>query len=772
MADVTGSIVGSDGTKDIQLNNAATEATLKLLLQSNLSANKQSLENIKALAQKSGLDPASIAAANANIQKVGQSGSKLGAGFEALGFAAGYASHAFTEAAELTKKIASGSAEASDVFGSLSKIGGVTGAVFSGMQKLASMQEAYLKTYQDLSSSGVNFGGSLTQMRMAASSTYMTLDGFAKLMKNNSESFAKMGGTANEGAQAFTKVAADMQKSQIGDQLRGLGYTSDQANQGLANYIAMTGGRNKEEMKNTKGLAAAAGEYMGQLDALAQITGKSREEQERQLKEASANAAYEAYLLTLDEEGKKKAQASMQNALATGGKAGADLLKSQLLGLPPMTDAAKKLEALGPNVANGIKQMGIAVNDSSKSMKDVEKGRAAAQAGATKDVERLGKGTLNALSMMSGPDAQAAMALQASANANTRNGIKTAEDAEKQMASITANQKERVTSEAAAAAEAKKNINELGQQIINRLMPIFSTLITYVNKATILFADFAKYLADSPKLLGALGLAVAALTAVYVASKVKSAAQGVMGLFGGGGGGNEPRGNGKNGGSGGFGKGVSSGMKGMASGLRAFANPQVMLGAIGFGVAIAAVGAGIAGAAWLTGKALPTLAEGLMKFTELDGGKLGATALGTGKLGLAVLTFAPFAVFGLPAGIAMNLLADGIVKLNSVDPAKLEKVAIAMQKVREATPTLGESLRSGVAGLVSKVVGTAEPAAAAAPTTATGPEANPANNLSTEIKTLNKTMTDLLKYMKETADNTRRNYDATRALDGNLFARP
>jgi hypothetical protein len=206
MADVTGSITGSDGTKDVQLNNAATEATLKLLLQSNLAANKQSIDNIRQLAQKSGLDPASVAAANANIQKVSQSGSKLGTGFEALGFAAGYASKAFKEAADLTSKLASGGAQASDVFAAFSKMPLGIGLVSSGFQKLAAIQESYVKTYQELGSVGVSFGGSLIEMRKSASQSYLTLDQFSKTVRENSSVFSTMGGDLQKGVNQLVKI--------------------------------------------------------------------------------------------------------------------------------------------------------------------------------------------------------------------------------------------------------------------------------------------------------------------------------------------------------------------------------------------------------------------------------------------------------------------------------------------------------------------------------------------------------------------------------------
>jgi hypothetical protein len=183
------------------------------------------------------------------------------------------------------------------------------------------------------------------------------------------------------------------------------------------------------------------------------------------------------------------------------------------------------------------------------------------------------------------------------------------------------------------------------------------------------------------------------------------------------------------------------------------------------------------------GKALPTLAEGFMKFTEIDGSKLGASAFGIGKLGLGLIPFAPMAVWGIPAGFALNSLGDGLIKISSVDPVKLEKVAAGMEKIKAATPTVGESIKAGIAGLVSKVVGPSEPPAApppakapAAPAPAAGgstPGTTPAGteqiNVGTELRRLNSISSDMLRVLKETAENTKRNVEATNGLGGNLF---
>ena len=76
--------------------------------------------------------------------------------------------------------------------------------------------------------------------------------------------------------------------------------------------------------------------------------GMNESEGKKAMDEAKANQAYQEYLLTLDEEGKKKANAAMLEANAKGGKGAMDALTSQLLGLPPMTKAAQEFTALAP----------------------------------------------------------------------------------------------------------------------------------------------------------------------------------------------------------------------------------------------------------------------------------------------------------------------------------------------------------------------------------------------------------------------------------------
>jgi hypothetical protein len=512
----------------------------------------------------------------------------------------------------------------------------------------------------------------------------------------------------------------------------------------------MSGGRNKQEMQNTEKITKGATAYLTQLDALAEITGQSREEQEKAMKEASGNAAYEAMMQGLDEEGKKKATLAMQNALATGGKAGADLLKSQMLGLPPMTEAAQKLQALGPNVAAGIKQMGDAVNDTSKTMKDVEKGRAAAQVGASQDADRLGKGLLSAMSFMSGPDAQLATSLQKSDNINKQQGIKTQEDAENQMKSVTAKQKERQASEAADAVKTQKAVQELGQEIMAALLPVIRLLTPIMNAVVGVFSSIAKVMGEFKA--ATIGL-VAALAVYWAAQKY----QNIMGAV------NKAKAAGGKGALGGLG---IAGALGMVGALGSESNPMwVRIKGGGAGSSIldqvldteksGGKAGGKAGKLGKFGKiagGIGGLAGGLAldyagdKLRESGHEKLGATA----GIGSAALTGAGMGAMLGPLGALAGGLAGGAYGLYQ-----------NWDTLAGKTPT-----KMALGGIVNK------------PTTIEAGEAGPEvisplknfESLQTELQTLNKVSADILKYLKETAENTKRNVDATKSLNGDLFS--
>jgi hypothetical protein len=88
----------------------------------------------------------------------------------------------------------------------------------------------------------------------------------------------------------------------------------------------------------------------------------------------------------------------------------------------------------------------------------------------------------------------------------------------------------------------------------------------------------------------------------------------------------------------GLGAGIGGILKGLATGLMFF-NPFVLKGAGVFAAVIAVIGAAVAGATWMIGKSLPTFAEGMMKFQDLDGAKLSKVGKGIAEIGKGILEF-------------------------------------------------------------------------------------------------------------------------------------
>jgi hypothetical protein len=135
----------------------------------------------------------------------------------------------------------------------------------------------------------------------------------------------------------------------------------------------------------------------------------------------------------------------------------------------------------------------------------------------------------------------------------------------------------------------------------------------------------------------------------------------------------------------GLGRGIQGVLTGLAMGLKAFASPQVLIGAGILAGVILVIGAGIAGASWLLGKALPVLTDGIKSFENLNGEKLKTVAIGIGAIGLAMFALgAGGAVGGM--GSMVGAITGSIGKFfGAKDPlTQLKKFSEAKINVEQA----------------------------------------------------------------------------------------
>ena len=508
MAEVSGTITGSNGTEDIILNNAATEATLRLLLASTMQANKQTGDAIKDFAQKSGLSDDIFDRANEHVRNTGQTSSKLGQTFQTLDLIGQDVRRSFAQIHDTTSKLVSGTGSFADVANSMKNLPLTIGLVMGAFGQLAAFQENMLKSYRAMSDSGANFSGSLTEMRLAAANTYMTLGEFTNIVKTNSTTLAKLGTSVTDGTRTFVNMSNNLISSGTGDQLLALGYSAEEINNSLLNFVGTTGRAANGQMASTADLTAATAEYLTQLDAISQFTGVSRKQMEDDQKKAAAQAAYQRKLASMAPADAAKVKAAYDAASASGIKGATDLVMSTALGLPPMTEAARTLSGVLPDAAQGIVNMTNTAMDHNSSMKDVSAGYTDMMLGAKHNVEGL-RETADAVTMMPGMLGEVVNSGMAAQNLMNAKGIQTAEDGQKAFEEIRKNQNKEAKGSAANAAETEKAVKALGASILTGLMPVIEALLTGMNFVVQGFATVAGWLTKVSGLLAGLGAVLA-----------------------------------------------------------------------------------------------------------------------------------------------------------------------------------------------------------------------------------------------------------------------
>lgn len=162
------------------------------------------------------------------------------------------------------------------------------------------------------------------------------------------------------------------------------------------------------------------------------------------------------------------------------------------MGLPPMTEAAQSFTALLPNAAKGVADMGNAVKDTSKGLKDVNKSYSQAMVGSAQDAKNLGKEQMAAMSLTGGANAEAALQAQKNANMLHSKNVKNADDMDKLQADIAASAEARNASTAAKAAEAEEAFKKLTSELYQALMPVLAELTPIVTDLGTQMIEFAK----------------------------------------------------------------------------------------------------------------------------------------------------------------------------------------------------------------------------------------------------------------------------------------
>ena len=584
----------------------------------------------------------------------------------------------------------------------------------------ASYVDESTEAFRSLSASGASFGNNITTMRNTAANMSMSLGELDGFITANSEKFAGLAGTVTEGATRFAAMNKNIKATGDFRNLKEMGFSVMEINEGMADYIDLQTRMGTVQGKSTQQLAAGSADYLQQIDRLAKVTGKTREEAEKALASQATDAGIRGMLNALGEgtEEFKNLQMSLALIDEVGGPAG-EAMKDLIDGMPSTEETGKFLAMLGdaaPGVQAALKEIGegadpkillTALENSVEGLSGFASGTAAEQKQMIDSLRRANPemgAMLDAIPQMmkvAGRNLDEAEAEQLERDAATQT-MATFDDTMRDL----------------SAALNKAFIESGVLTLITNGLNLFSTAITGI---TSIFTNFTTNLAEGGWIsaittalseaitgiwnnAGVVGALVAGIAVLFAGKAAMGAmTRGIAGkigsLFGSGGagggdtgGGADPRGRGGRGGGGGLGKsignigkGIGKGLggilKGLASGIAAFANPLVLLGGVNIGLVILGVGAAVAGATWMVGKALPTMAEGMKSFQELDGQALIDAGKGMAAIGAGMLVFGAGSALGGAGNVISNIFGalpgkGPLEKLKEFSDAKLDTTQI------------------------------------------------------------------------------------------------
>lgn len=266
-----------------------------------------------------------------------------------VGYVAGVIGNTAGKMVEFGKAAAEGKAQLSDLFKVFDQLP-IIGKLFDLFGQIVQYQEGLLKSYQDLTKSGASFSGSLYDMRIMAYEAYMTLGEFSQVVRENSSLFA----TAIGGVDAGLKIFAETQRklvdpnSEMGRSLAGLGVTATEAADMLGTFMRMQGNMSRLSKMGSDSMAESTKGLIVQLDAYSKLTGESREVMEKQLKDRAFDEQKKMFLEALNPTERAQAEAALAAAAQMGGKGLEDEVAVRLM-------SNNQIKVAGTEAANALR---------------------------------------------------------------------------------------------------------------------------------------------------------------------------------------------------------------------------------------------------------------------------------------------------------------------------------------------------------------------------------------------------------------------------------
>lgn len=263
---------------------------------------------------------------------------------------------------ELAGSVYQGTASLSGSLGSLSKVmPGVLDNLTDGAKAIVAEGEQYVGVFRELSKTGGGLNGDLFELKNSAAQSRMTLDQFASVVQKNSSTLGAMGGTVSSGTRLFTQFSKELFDGTNGmgglvQTMTNMGMTTKDINESMLLMGEIQQRSNFEDAKVRQEAAISATKLSQEMDAMAKLTGKSKEALKEEMMASQRKGQVEAkFRLIEQQQGKEAAAAAraqytqaMLSAKQFGPGAVAALEETFVLGAARSKQAREGMVAMGP----------------------------------------------------------------------------------------------------------------------------------------------------------------------------------------------------------------------------------------------------------------------------------------------------------------------------------------------------------------------------------------------------------------------------------------
>ena len=171
------------------------------------------------------------------------------------------------------------------------------GAIAKYTKAANEMSDTLYTTFQKMSKSGAAASDGLTGIygdMQKLGLGIQDLDGYVDMINASSRDLALFGGSVFAGRKAFADIGAAM--TPFREQLYNAGLSQEQVNAGAMSYLKLQTQLGQAQKMTTTELAVGAKKYLIEMDALAKITGETRENNEKALEEVRSQERFRAHI--------------------------------------------------------------------------------------------------------------------------------------------------------------------------------------------------------------------------------------------------------------------------------------------------------------------------------------------------------------------------------------------------------------------------------------------------------------------------------------------